>query len=278
MIEKVFKNEQSKDFLAYLTTLGYRLDKFIAGKGMYGNRVSVMRSRKSSEIYAPDCDFKGSEFMVVEGIRAMEMKSTILANRQRAESHLTGEESMADCLSAFSDAFLSQDDMQKCAKNWYDCVSKKLLSSTETSFNRLNNFILGSMLKYLPITIAERVAEFRQENMLTYLTQDILDADFVKKQLELFPASREKLASLKQRIMRKEIERAQMREAEKSGQNAEQQPVQIQDGSQVLVRLRPVSPEQQPVVIQKMVQFKNGDGTHVQSTMNLDYGAEKVPA
>lgn len=252
MIEKVFKNEQSKDFLAYLTTLGYRLDKFISGKGMYGNRVSVMRSRKSSEIYAPDCDFKGSEFMVVEGIRSMEMKSTILANRQRAETHLTGEESMADCLSAFSDSFLSQEDMQKCAQNWYEKVSKKLLRSTETNFNKLNNFILGSMLKYLPITIAERVAEFRQENMLTYLTQDILDADFVSRQLKLFPASREQLVSLKQRIMRKEMERNNARALEQNGESATQN--------------------------HESQQNQNGESAYVQSTMNLDYGAEKVPA
>ncbi len=248
MIEKVFKNAQSMDFLAYLTTLGYRLDKFISGKGMYGNRVSVMRPRNSSEVYAPDCDFKNSEFMVVEGIRSMEMRSTILANRQRAEAHLTGEESMADCLSAFQNAFLSQDDLQKCAKNWYDCVSKKLLSSTETSFSKLNNFILGSMLKHLPITVAEGVAEFRQENMLTYLTQDILDADFVKRQLELFPASREKLVSLKQRIMLKEIERAKIREVAQAEVNAAEH-------------------EQHSERI-----------SYVQSTMQLDFGAEKVPS
>ncbi|GEM_PF-2353177 len=253
MIEKVFKNEQSMDFLAYLTTLGYRLDKFISGKGMYGNRVSVMRSRKSSEIYAPDCGFKNSEFMVVEGIRSMEMRSTILSNRQRAESHLTGEESMADCLSAFPNAFLSQEDMQKCARNWYDYVSKKLLGSVETNFSKLNNFILGSMLKYLPISVAESVAEFRQENMLTYLTQDILDADFVKRQLELFPASREKLVSLKQRIMKKEIERAKMREAAQTEQKV-------------------AAPQK------KVAEEATTGGAYVQSTMQLDYGAEKVPS
>jgi len=251
MIEKVFKNEQSMDFLAYLTTLGYRLDKFISGKGMYGNRVSVMRSRIAHEIYSADSAFKSSEFMIVEGIRSMEIKSTILANRQRAESHITGEDSMAECLSAFPDAFLSQGDLSKCAKNWYDCVSKKLLASSETSFSKLNNFILGSMLKYLPISVAERVAEFRQENMLTYLTQDILDADFVKRQLELFPASREKLVSLKQRIMMKEIERAKAREAMIVSENT---------------------------VSQKVMDDSTKDENYVQSTMQLDFGAEKVPA
>ncbi len=258
MIEKVFKNEQSKDYLAYLTTLGYYLDKYISGKGMYGNRVSVMRPRNLSDIYSVEnvSNNKNSEFMVVEGIRAMEMRFTILSNRQRAESPFTGEESMAEWLSAFPDAFLSQDDMRKCAKTWYDGVSKKLLSSTVTDFNKLNNFILGSMLKNLPITIVENVAQFRRDVMLTYLTQDILDADFVKRQLDLFPASREELVSLKQRILRKDMERMQMREAEKR-----------------------VQAEEQNASTQEAVREQNGENEYVQTTMKLNFAeAEKIPA
>lgn len=221
MIEKVFKNEQSMEFLSYLTTLGYRLDKYISGKGVYGNRVSVVRPRDPRLIYSPECEFKNSEFMIVEGIRPMEIRSTILANRQRAETHFTGEESLVDCLSSFSSAFLNQEDLGACAKSCYEHVGKKLLRSSETNFRKLENFLLGSMLKYFPMQFALAVAEFRQENLLTYLTQDILSADFVKKKLELFPAARDKLVLMKQRIMIKKIEKNKQREADEANTSQE---------------------------------------------------------
>ncbi len=212
MIEKVFKNEQSMEYLSYLTTLGCRLDKYISGKGMYGNRVSVVRPRDSRQIYSPDCEFKRSDFFVVEGLRPMEITATILANRQRAETHFTGEESLRDVLSAFPSAFLSQEDLGACAKSCYEKVGKKLLRSNETNFSRLENFLLGSFLKDFPIQFAEAVAEFREQNLLTYLTQDILSADFVKKKLAIFPASREKLVVMKQQIMINEIKKNKERE------------------------------------------------------------------
>lgn len=243
------------EFLSYLTTLGYRLDKYIFGKGQYGNRVSVVRPRDPRLMYAADCDInKNSEFMIVEGIRPMEMRSTILANRQRAETHFTGEGNLADCLSAFSGAFLSQEDLGACAKNCYECVGKKLLRSSETNFSKLENFLLGSILKYFPMPFALAVAEFRQENLLTYLTQDILRADFVKRQLEIFPATREKLVAMKQRIMVKEIERAKMKEALANQQNE----MTNQQNESAIVEPQPKE--------------------YVQETMNFDYAAEKVAA
>ena len=180
--------------------------------------------------------------MVVEGIRSMELRSTIMANRQRAEAHFTGEESMLDCLSAFPNAFMNQEDLGQCARNCYEYVGKKLLRTQETNFSRLENFVLGSILKHCPMAFAMAVAEFRQENLLTYLTQDILGAEFVKKQLEIFPASRDKLVAMRQRIMIKEIERAKIREAE------------------------------------SMAEQEQNSDNYVQETMNISFASEKAMA
>ena len=206
MIEKVFKNVQSMNLLSYSMTCGFGFEKFISGKGMYGNRVSTIRSKDPKKLYSNDNDFKNSEFITIEGIKSLELPTTIANTRQRIESFFTSEECMFDFLATFKTDFLNDSDIRVHAHNWYEKVSTKLLANNILDFSKLNNFLLGSIVLYLPLPVQMKVAQFRQEQILTYLTQDIISADFAKAQLDLLPCSKEKLVILKQKLIRQRSE------------------------------------------------------------------------
>ena len=211
MIEKVFKNVQSLNLLSYSITMGHYYGNYIAGKGMYGNRVSTIRSKDPKKLYTMDSSFKDSEFLTIEGLKSLELPFTILNTRQRLESFFTSQECMYDFLSTFSKDYLSDEDVRNNAELWYNNVGKKLLSSNILDFSRLNNFVLGSIVLYLPLSVQLKVAEFRQEQILNYLTQDIVTADYAKAQLDILPASKEKLVELKQKLIKQRSEKEKQR-------------------------------------------------------------------
>ena len=91
--------------------------------------------------------------------------------------------------------------MEKVADNWYENVSKKLLVSKNLDFFRLNGFIINKMILYLPLVAQMDIAEFRKKQILILLTQQIITEDFARKQIELMPASQDKLIALKQKIL-----------------------------------------------------------------------------
>ncbi len=213
MIEKVFKNMQSMHQLSYATTCGFIFEKFIAGKGMYGNRVSTIRSKDPKKLYNSDCNFKDGEFITIEGLKSIELPTTIFNTRQRIEFPFTSEECMRDFL-ATKGNFLSENDLDECVKTWHQKVGLKLLGSNVTDFAKLNNFMIGNMVLHLPLSVQKDIAEFRQEQILTYLTQDIIPADFAKYQLDLLPWNKDKLVDLKQRLIRQRSEQELRKQAQ----------------------------------------------------------------
>lgn len=224
MIEKVFKNVQSMHQLSYAATCGFIFEKFIAGKGMYGNRVSTIRSKDPKKLYNNDCNFKDGEFITIEGLKSIELPTTIANTRQRIEFPFTSQECMHDFL-ATKGNFLSQKDLDDCVNTWHQKVGLKLLGSNVTDFAKLNNFMIGNMVLYLPLSVQMDIAEFRQEQILTYLTQDIIPADFAKYQLDLLPWSKDKLVDLKQKLIRqrseKELHRQQMQQSQSQTRTAQ---------------------------------------------------------
>ena len=71
----------------------------------------------------------------------------------------------------------------------------------------LNTFIIGSMILLLPISTQLDIAEFRKEQILTLLTQGIVTEDFAQQQLEMMPASQEKLVARKQQMLRDRVKK-----------------------------------------------------------------------
>jgi len=200
MIEKVFTNEQAMAHLDYALTCGFGFEKFISGKGMYGNRVSLVRPKEVNRLYTSESGFKNSDFHSIEGIKALEITQTILLTRQKLES-VFSKHNMSEFLSNFSSSFFSNDDLQNTLDKWDENVSQKLLGNRLTDFKRLNNFVLAHIVLDLPMAVQECVAHFRQQQILDLLTQDIISADFAKSRLDLLPSSQEKLLSLRQRLL-----------------------------------------------------------------------------
>ena len=201
MIEKLFTNEQAMEHLDYAISCGFCFEKFIFGKGMYGNRVSLVRPKEASRLYTKDSGFKNSDFHSIEGIKALEITQTILLTRQKLEAVFINKDSMKEFLSNFSSSFLSGADEKKTLDSWYENVSSKLLGNRITDFKRLNNFVLAHIVLDLPMAVQQCIASFRQQQILDLLTQDIISADFAKSRLDLLPASKDKLLQLRQKLL-----------------------------------------------------------------------------
>ncbi len=201
MIEKVFKNTRSMQMLAYATTCGFAFERFIAGKGMYGNRVSTMRSKDPTHLYDATAVAKTNDFMTIECLKSPEFPQTIMQIRQKMESFFTSQESMEEFLSASKSAFLVEDDISNTAGNWYQKVGVRLLGNNTLDFSKLDNFLLGSILLYLPLPIQLKVAEFRESQFIDYVTQDLLPAEEAKRLINLFPNDKDKLTKLKQKLL-----------------------------------------------------------------------------
>lgn len=201
MISKTFTSEQANEHLGYALTCGYAFEKFIYGKGVYGNRVSLMRDKRAKNLFGGENTFKFSTFHVIEGIKPLEIPQTILMTRKKLEEFFTKKEDVLDFLENYKQDFMSVEDMEKVAENWYENVSKKLLVSKVLDFSRLNNFLISNIILYLPISAQLDIAEFRKTQILVFLTQQIITEDFARKQIELMPASQEKLIALKQKIL-----------------------------------------------------------------------------
>lgn len=201
MIEKIFTNEQSMDHLDYAITCGFCFEKFIYGKGMYGNRVSLIRPKAPEKLYTEESDFKNSDFHAVEGIKSLEIAQTILITRQKLESVLTNKACMHDFLSNFSSSFMSKEDLDATVDKWYENVGKKLLGNKMTDFKKLNNFVLANMVLNLPFNVLQVIGKHRQKQLLDMLTQDIITAEFTKSRLNLIPDTQEQFVSLRQKLM-----------------------------------------------------------------------------
>ena len=200
MIDKAFTNDQAKAHLDYAISCGFGFEKFISGKGMYGNRVSLVRPKDAKRLYTSESGFKNSDFHSVEGIKALEITQTILLTRQKLES-VFAKHNMADFLSNFTSSFVSTSDLETTLNKWDNDVAQTLLGNRLTDFKRLNNFVLAHIVLDLPIAVQEYVAAFRQQQILDLLTQDIISADFAKSRLDLLPTSQDKLLSLRQKLL-----------------------------------------------------------------------------
>ena len=201
MISKIFTNEQAMEHLGYALTCGYAFEKFVYGKGVYGNRVSLMRDKRASNLFGGENQFKFSSFHIIEGIKPLEIPQTILITRRKLEEFFTKKEDMLDFLENYKTEFVSTDDMEKVVENWYENVGKKLLVVKSLDFEKLNNFLIKNIVLYLPISAQLDIAEFRKKQILILLTQQIISEDFARKQIELMPASQDKLIMLKQKIL-----------------------------------------------------------------------------
>lgn len=201
MISKTFTNEQAMEHLGYALTCGYSFEKFISGKGLYGNRVSLMRDKSAKRLYEGESAFKTSSFHIIEGIKSLDMPQTIYLTRKKLEEFFTKKEDMQDFLQKYSQDFVSSKDLEDLAENWYEKVSKKLLVSKVLDFDRLNKFVINHIVLYLPINAQLDIAKFRKKQILVLLTQQIVSEDFAQKQIELMPASKEKLIAKKQALL-----------------------------------------------------------------------------
>ncbi len=201
MISKKFTSEQAMSHLGYALTCGYAFEKFVAGKGVYGNRVSLMRDKSAKNLYGGESKFKSSSFHVIEGIKPLEIPQTIIMTRKKLEEFFTRKEDMREFLINFKGDFVSSSDMEKVVENWFSRVGKKLLTSSILDFEKLNKFVIANMVLLLPIGTQLYIAEFRKKQILILLTQQIITEDFAKYQLDIMPASKERLVSLKQKLL-----------------------------------------------------------------------------
>jgi len=201
MILKTFTSEQAMAHLGYAITCGYSFEKFISGKGLYGNRVSLMRDKSAKNLFGGDVQFKSSSFHVIEGIKSLEIPQTIFMTRKKLEAFFTKKEDILDFLENYKTEFVSTEDMEKVVDNWYKQVSKKLLVSNILDFDRLNNFVISSMILLLPISAQMDIAEFRKKQILILLTQQIISEDFAKHQIDLMPTTQDKLVLQKQKLL-----------------------------------------------------------------------------
>lgn len=206
MIKKEFTSLQAMQHLDYAITCGYFFEKFIFGKGLYGNRVSLMRSKLAGQLYNLNAGFKGCTFHAIEGIKAMELPNTILLTRKKLESFFISREDMLDFLENFKEDFTTIADMEAVADKWYRLVSKKLILNKTTDFALLNKFVIGSMVMLLPINTQLQIAQFRKEQILTLLTQEIISADFAEQALQAMPATTSGLVALKQQILKSQAQ------------------------------------------------------------------------
>ena len=205
MITKMFTSEQAMAHLAYAITCGYSYEKFTFGKGVYGNRVSLMRDKEAKNLYSDNATFKSSTFHAVEGIKTLELPQTIIITRKKLESFFTNKENMLEFLENYNTDFVTTEDKEKLADTWYNEVSRKLLVSEIIDFNRLNNFIISNIILHLPIAAQLDIARFRKEQIITLVTQKIFPQEFAKRQLMLMPANKEKLVAQKQKLLMQKI-------------------------------------------------------------------------
>lgn len=213
MIKKEFTSVQAMQHLDYALTCGYFFEKFIFGKGLYGNRVSLMRSKFPNELYNMDAGFKGCTFHAIEGIKAMELPQTILMTRKKLEQFFISKESMLDYLENFREDFATNTDLENVAEKWYRLVSKKLILNKSTDFALLNKFVIGSIIMLLPINTQLQIANFRKEQILTLLTQEVVSEDFAKHALDEMPSTIEGLVAHKQQILKQQALKKQQAQA-----------------------------------------------------------------
>lgn len=205
MITKMFTSKQALEHLSYAITCGFCFEKFIYGKGVYGNRVSLIRDKSPLNLYNTNTSFKTSSFHAVEGIKALELPQTILVIRKKLEEFFTSKENFLEFLDGYKAEFVTEEDKQHLADNWFNSVSKKLLVSSLTDFQRLNNFLIANIVLQLPMGAQLKIAKFRKEQIIALVTQQIIPEDFGKAQLSLMPTSQEKLVALKQKLLKQKM-------------------------------------------------------------------------
>lgn len=206
MITKMFTSSQALDHLSYAISCGFCFEKFIFGKGVYGNRVSLIRDKMPLNLYETNTTFKTSSFHAVEGIKALELPQTILVIRKKLEEFFTSKENFLEFLEGFKSDFVTEEDREKLADMWFTNVSKKLLVSNLTDFQRLNNFLIANFILYLPMSAQLKIAQFRKEQISALVTLEIVPAEFGKAQLNLMPANQEKLVALKQKLLKQKMD------------------------------------------------------------------------
>ena len=118
---------------------------------------------------------------------------------------------MQDFLENFKGDFATDADIEAVADKWYRLVSKKLILSKSTDFSLLNKFLIGSMIMLLPINTQLQIANFRKEQILTLLTQEIVSEDFAELALSEMPSTLEGLVSAKQQILKEQARKKEQR-------------------------------------------------------------------
>jgi len=203
MIGKSFTSEQAKQHLCYSITCGFGFEKFIYGKGLYGNRVSLMRNKNPALIFKEEPTFKTSIFHAVEGLKPIELGATISFVRSKIEAVFRDKENIRDLLKSHESDFVTTQDLEDTLKAWYDKVSRKLITNNATDFRALDDFVLGAILRLLPIVQQERIGKFRKQQLLKLVEEEVLDAEYVNERIEALPPEIDKLIVLKQRVLNK---------------------------------------------------------------------------
>ena len=118
---------------------------------------------------------------------------------------------LQDFLENFKGDFATDADIEAVADKWYRLVSKKLILSKSTDFSLLNKFLIGSMIMLLPINTQLQIANFRKEQILTLLTQEIVSEDFAELALSEMPSTLEGMVSAKQQILKEQARKKEQR-------------------------------------------------------------------
>ena len=203
MISKSFTCDQAKEHLCYSITCGFGIEKFIFGKGLYGNRVSLMRNKNPALVFKEQPTLKTSVFHAVEGIKQIELNTTISFARGKLEEVFRDKESMRDLLRATPSNFVDISDLEAVIKTWHDKVARKLITNATSDFRALDDFVIRGILCFLPIAQQECIGKFRKTQLLKLVEEEVLDPQYVDERINALPPELDKLIVLKQKILKK---------------------------------------------------------------------------
>ncbi|MCL2539919.1 MAG: hypothetical protein FWE53_00585 [Firmicutes bacterium] len=203
MISRAFTNEQARQHICYSITCGFEFEKFICGKGLYGNRVSLMRNKDPSAVYKQQAEFKTSVFHAIEGLKPLEYGATITFARNKIEAIIRDKESMRDYFKNNSGGFVTANDLESTLNAWYTKVSRKLITNSYSDFKALDDFVINAIMLILPISEQELIGTFRAKQLNRLVKEGVLEKGYADERIQALPGELDKLIALKQKLLSK---------------------------------------------------------------------------
>jgi len=171
-------NENKWQELIYFINNFFKPVAYTCGRGVYPDRITMVRGKSYFECLAPEKDVEFYTF----NARSTEMSSVVVLKiRELVEKYITDPHFMNETLNI-------GNKQRKDYTKLFDYVQKSLLKSKIVDFEKINDFIVKAFKKLEPKDLL-KITQFRESAIDICIKEEFFSEQFGKEQKELLPNS-----------------------------------------------------------------------------------------